>query len=218
MDGPVVPTIVDVRAAARGRQRIIELSDGRELTFSDEACALVGVHIGDPAGDSLLAALAEAEHRNSAHNIALRLLSVRSRSEAEIRRRLAMRQIQPADIDAEIERLKRVGLLDDEAFAQAWVSDRRAMAPRGRRLLHSELAGKGIASEWATAATQDLDDSEAALALARSRARGAVMADFETFLTRVGGLLRRRGFDYGTALAATRTAWNEATGEMSPDA
>lgn len=218
MDGPVVPTIVDVRAAARGRQRIIELSDGRELTFSDEACALVGVHIGDPAGDSLLAALAEAEHRNSAHNIALRLLSVRSRSEAEIRRRLAMRQIQPADIDAEIERLKRVGLLDDEAFAQAWVSDRRAMAPRGRRLLRSELAGKGIASEWATAATQDLDDSEAALALARSRARGAVMADFETFLTRVGGLLRRRGFDYGTALAATRTAWNEATGEMSPDA
>lgn len=217
MDGPVVPTIIEVRDAARGRQRILALSDGRELTFSDEACALAGVHIGDPADDPLLAALAEAEGRNNAHNIALRLLSVRSRSEAEIRRRLAMRQIQPADIDAEVERLKRVGLLDDEAFAQAWVSDRRAMAPRGRRLLRSELAGKGIAAEWATAATQDLDDSESALALARSRARGAAMADFETFLTRVGGLLRRRGFDYGTALAATRTAWNEATGATSPD-
>lgn len=217
MDTQVVPTIVEVRGAARGRRRILELSDGREFTFSDEACALVGVHPGDAAGDGLFAALAEAEGKSNAHNIALRLLSVRSRSEAEIRRRLGMRQIPPADIDTEIERLKRVGLLDDEAFAQAWVSDRRALAPRGRRLLRSELAQKGISSESATAATQDLDDSEAALALARSRARGSAMADFDTFLARVGGLLRRRGFDYGTALAATRTAWSEATGDPSPD-
>ncbi len=217
MDDAVVPTVVDIRATARGKQRVIALNDGREFTFSDEACSLVGVHTGDPAGESLLAALTEAEQRNNAHNIALRLLSVRARSEAEMRRRLAMRRIPPADIDAEIDRLKRVGLLDDEAFARAWVSGRRATAPRGRRLLRSELAGKGISAELATAATQDLDDGETALALARSRARGAALADFDTFLARVGGLLRRRGFDYGTALAATRTAWNEATGEAGPD-
>jgi regulatory protein len=217
MEDPLVPTIVEVRAATRARQRIVALSDGSELTFSDEACTLVGVHPGAPADDSFLAALAEADRRTNAHTIALRLLSVRARSEAELRRRLAMRQIPPPDIDAEIDRLKRVGLLDDEAFAQAWVANRRATAPRGRRLLRAELAGKGIASESVAAATQDLDDSDAALALARSRARGAALVDFETFLARVGGLLRRRGFDYGTTLAATRTAWQEATGEPGTD-
>ena len=216
MDDQSAPVVIEVRSVAHGRRRVIALADGTELTFSDEACTLVGVHPGNLASAVLLAALAEAERRNNAHNIALRLLSVRARSEAELRRRLAMRQVPPADIDAEMERLGRVGLLNDEAFAQAWVSDRRASAPRGRRLLRSELAAKGIASEWVAAATQDLDDSESALALARSRARGSALADWETFRAKVGGFLQRRGFDYGTALTATRTAWNEATGEANP--
>lgn len=158
------------------------------------------------------------ERSDRAHEIALRLLSVRARSESEIRKRLAARGIDTSECEAEVLRLRSAGLLDDAAFASAWVESRNRAAPRGTRLLRQELALKGVDRETARSATSDVDDSDAALALARSRAHGPAMADYETFVTRVGGFLRRRGFDYATANGAVRTAWNEASGDTATSA
>jgi hypothetical protein len=45
------------------------------------------------------------------------------------------------------------------------------------------------------------------------------MKDYETFLAKIGGFLRRRGFDYSVSAEAARTAWDElaAEGEGSGD-
>jgi regulatory protein len=126
-----------------------------------------------------------------------------------MRRRLAMRGVDEETIAEELERLQRAGLLDDEAFARAWVDERERLSPRGSRMLRLELRRHGIAAEQVEAATAGVDDHETALELARRKAHGVAASDFRTFVTRVGGFLQRRGFDHETVMEATRTAWNE---------
>lgn len=207
--------IVAIKSVGRGRQRLIVLGDGRELLFSDEAIERAGVREGQPADEQLLGELEAQEQRVAAHDTALRLLSHRQRSEREMRTRLAMRGIEPAAIDDEIERLVRAGLLDDEKFAKSWVEDRKRTAPRGRRMLRYELLGRGIDPESVAIATDDVDDRELALELARGKSRSAPQGNYEDFLGKVGGFLRRRGFDYEVAAQATRQAWDEAQAALS---
>ena len=144
----------------------------------------------------------------SAHDAALGLLSLRARSVAEMRRRLTMRGVDDDAIEEEVERLKRAGLLDDEAFARAWVEERERLSPRGSRMLRLELRRHGIAADQVEAATAGLDDRETALELARQKARSVPATEFRTFAAKVGGFLQRRGFDHETVMAATRAAWN----------
>ena len=208
---PGTNLVVTVRTAGHGRQRLITLSDGRDFLFSEEACAQVGVHDGDAADPALLEALDAAEQRAVAHEAALRLLAHRPRSETEMRTRLAMRGVESSAIEDEVSRLREAGLLDDQEFARAWVEDRKRLAPRGRRMLRYELLGRGIKLDAVDLVTEDVDDRETALALARSKARGSALASYETFLTRVGGFLKRRGFDYAVTAEAVRVVWTEVT-------
>lgn len=80
---------------------------------------------------------------------ALRFLEVRSRSEAEVRRRLIISGYRPDLVDGAIARLTAIGILDDEAFARAWVESRDRARPRGERALARELALKGVDREVA---------------------------------------------------------------------
>ncbi len=143
------------------------------------------------------------------HEAALGLLSHRARSVAEMRRRLAMRGADEGTVEEEVERLQRAGLLDDGAFARAWVEERERLSPRGARMLRFELRRHGIAAEEVEAAVATLDDRATALGLARRKARGVAGTDFRTFAAKVGGFLQRRGFDHETVVEATRAAWSE---------
>lgn len=209
MDEPPSPVVVEIRSVAHGRQRLVILSDGRELLFSDEACERTHLAEGSPATREILAELEQTERRVNAHTAALRLLAARPRSETEMRTRLAMRGIDPVVIDDEVERLRSAGLLDDQKFADAWVEDRKRLSPRGRHMIRYELVGRGIHPEAADEATKDIDDRETALLLARGRARRAPRTSYEAFFAKVGGFLRRRGFDYEVTANATRQVWSE---------
>src|SRR6266542_6260426 len=84
---------------------------------------------------------------------ALRFLAVRPRSEAEVRTRLLRARHEATAIEQALERLRQDGLLDDAAFAQYWLEQRRTFRPRGARLVQAELRQRGIADLAAEAAT-----------------------------------------------------------------
>ena len=203
---PGSPRIAEIRRL-RGNRRQLTFDDGRVFVFSDEACERSHLRQGAEATPELLQQLDEDDRRTGLHEAALRLLSYRPRSEDELRRRLATRCDDPAAIEAELDRLRGAGLVDDERFATLWVEERQRHAPRSTRLLRYELRGKGIDAEAVEAATSELDDSDAALAFALTRARKTSVGDFEKFAFRTGGALQRRGFSYATATAAMRAAW-----------
>ncbi len=78
---------------------------------------------------------------------AARFLEVRSRSVAEVRRRLTSAGYRPELVQGAIDRMGDLGMLDDEAFARAWVESRDRARPRGERALRDELRLKGVDRE-----------------------------------------------------------------------
>lgn len=197
-----------IRRRARGRVAVAT-SDGETLTLRAEAVERAGLRKGDALDGGIRAGLEREEQRWTAHDAALRLLSYRPRSERELEQRLRLRGIAGDAVDEEIERLRGAGLLNDEAFAQSWVEDRQANAPRGQRLLRYELLGRGVRAELAEAAVESVDDRTSALFLARGRARRLGDLPFEQFSRRLAGFLERRGFGYDVVAEAVRITWNE---------
>ncbi len=134
-------------------------------------------------------------------NVAARYLEARSRSIDEVRRHL--QGYPPQLVEDAIERLSSLGMLDDEAFARAWVESRDRARPRGELVLRRELAQKGIdrsvvgeilgdrAQEREGAA--DLEAAERLLGRRGSALRR--IADPRLRRQRAYALLARNGFD-----------------------
>ena len=146
----------------------------------------------------------------AAHEAALRLLAHRPRAERELAERLRRRGFPAATVEAEVARLRRAGLLDDERFARAWVESR---AGRGRLLLRRELLARGVPAALAGEAVAAVDDRETALALARRRAPRLAGLEFRQFRARLGGFLARRGIAHEEIDEAVRAAWAETAAD-----
>lgn len=82
---------------------------------------------------------------------ALRFLEARSRSVAEVRKRLGAAGYRSELVDGAIARLTELGMLDDAAFATQWVESRDRAHPRGEHALIIELRQKGIDASTITA-------------------------------------------------------------------
>lgn len=143
---------------------------------------------------------------------ALRFLEPRQRSAAECRRRLLQRGYRADLVEGAIDRLTELGMLDDAAFAKAWVESRDRARPRGERALRQELRLKGIdrAVVDETLADRDAErpdaDEEAARRLLERHASAlARVPDPRARRQRAYALLARSGFDPEIAAALTRT-------------
>jgi regulatory protein len=105
---------------------------------------------------------------------ALRFLEARQRSTAEVRRRLGTAGYREDLVVGAIERLTELGMLDDAAFAQAWIESRDRARPRGERALANELRVKGIDREIVATA---LEERRAGAEAMDSADEGAPSAD-----------------------------------------
>lgn len=88
---------------------------------------------------------------------AARFLEARSRSVAEVRRRLVGSGYQAELVERAIARLVQQGYLDDDAFTRAWVESRDRARPRGERALRTELSQRGVAREIIDAVLAERD-------------------------------------------------------------
>jgi regulatory protein len=137
---------------------------------------------------------------------AARFLEARSRSVVEVRRRLTSAGYRPALVNGAIERLLELGVLDDRAFAGAWIASRDRARPRGERVLRQELIQKGIdralidellEERRTTEGGESTEpDVEAARRLLERNARSfSRVADPRQRRAKAYALLARNGFD-----------------------
>jgi regulatory protein len=148
----------------------------------------------------------EADPVAVAREIALRQLTVRARSRAELARVLARKNVPDEVAKIVLDRLAEVGLVDDEVFAKDWLAagDRRQ---RSRRALLAELAEKGVARDVAQAAAEELDsdrDYVVARAYAERKALGLARVEPKARYRRLAGALARRGFPGPVVAQVTR--------------
>lgn len=99
--------------------------------------------------------LTNEERRKRTFDRAIKLISAKSRSVAELRERLLQnRSATEADVETVISRLKEYGYLDDERFAFSYASLKVKQRPIGRRRLERDLKFKKVESSVADEALE----------------------------------------------------------------
>jgi regulatory protein len=144
-----------------------------------------------------------------AREICLRQLAVRPRTRAELATVLRRRGI-AAEVAAEVlDRYDEVGLIDDAAFARAWVTSRHHGRGLARRALAGELRQRGVDGETVGAALTELDPATEAitareLVARKLRAMGRTAPD--AAFRRLVAMLARKGYPAGLAFRVVRDA------------
>jgi regulatory protein len=137
-----------------------------------------------------------------ARAICLRLLTMAPRTRAQLAEALRKREVPQDAAEAVLERFSEVGLIDDEAFAAAWVSSRHTGRGLARRALASELRHRGVDEDTVKEAVEQLDpeqEVETARRLVARRLRATRGLEPAVRTRRLAGMLARKG--YGASLA-----------------
>ena len=145
----------------------------------------------------------------AAREICLRQLAVRPRTRAELAAALHQRGVDEQVAAAVLDRYDEVGIIDDAAFARAWVASRHHGRGLARRALASELRQRGVDAELVDEALDDLDgETEAATArsLVERRLRGMPPAAPDAVFRRLVAMLARKGYPAGVAIGAVKQA------------
>ncbi len=127
----------------------------------------------------------------------LRALTRRDMSECEVRSWLAARDVAENDVDEWVERMQRLGYVDDLRMATHLVDKLIARGGKGRGVIVQKLAERGIDRATASEAVSHLDDDsqqQQATELAVARASRMGTLTDEAARRRLHGFLARRGF------------------------
>ncbi len=163
---------------------------------------------GAPAAHSEPEAEAEAPLQDI-ETVSMRALTRRGMSRWELGDLLARREYDIEAIEAELDRLQRVDLLDDAALAETVVRTKHERKGLGRNALARELAQRHIdpaVIDEAVSAIDDEDEQAMATEMAVKRARQFSSLDAATAERRLTGYLMRRGYSSSIVREATRVA------------
>jgi regulatory protein len=154
-----------------------------------------------------------------ARGICLRALTGAPKTRSQLAELLARREVPDDAAEAVLDRFTEVGLIDDAAFARAWVSSRQAGRGLARRALTAELRAKGVDPEVAAEAAELVDDDDeraAARTLVQRRLVSMSRLDRATATRRLLGMLARKGYGGGMAAAVVREALDARAEDGEP--
>jgi regulatory protein len=150
-----------------------------------------------------------ADPTSVARTILLAKLTGQARSRDELARALDAKNVPVDAANTVLDRFTEVGLIDDQAFAQAWVESRQSTRGLSRRALAVELRRKGIAEELIQETVSGIDgDRERVLAreLVDRKLASTRRLDQATRFRRLASMLGRKGYAPGLCAAVVREA------------
>lgn len=202
--------ITAITAQKRNTQRLNISLDG-EYAFSLDRLTAAWLKVGRKLSPEEIVSLQEKDEQEVAFNRALRYLSYRARSEAEMRKYLSDKGFSENVSQTVIDRLKDERLINDPRFAQDWIDNRVSFRPRSQTQLRFELRNKGLSEDLIEDALQeaDLDDIELACVAGKKLVGRYARLDWPDFRQKLGAALARRGFSYETVRSVTRQLWDE---------
>jgi len=162
-----------------------------------------------PTPGSAAAQGAPGDPEAVAREVCLRLLTSGPRTRAQLADAVRRKGVPDEVADRVLGRFTEVGLIDDEAFAQAWVQSRHLGRGLARRALATELRRRGVADETVNEAVGALDSGqEAATArgLVDRKLPGTRSLDRDKRMRRLVGMLARKGYSPGLAYRVVKEA------------
>jgi len=216
-----MPEITSIESQKKKKDRFNIFVDGK-FRFGLDAETLVksGLKIGQEISEKEIEKLVFENETNKLTEKALHFLSFRPRSESEVRKRLKSKTLHSSFfihyssdevIDTVVQRVKRLGYINDEEFTRWWVEQRQTHRPRGARLIKSELYQKGITQEIIEKVLPEDEEGEIeqALKAAKKKLRSYDLKSRES-RQKMSQYLARRGFDWETIKEALSRLMNSS--------
>lgn len=140
----------------------IEEAGEEQYAFSVEEETLIneGLKKGQTLDQSTIDTLMAKDTLHKAYNQALNYLSYRMRSVKELIVYLTEKDIEAEQIHIIVNRLKKQKILDDQAFAEAYVSTKIKTTFKGPEQIKRELIQKGIVNEQIEYALMQYEEAE----------------------------------------------------------
>lgn len=131
------------------------------------------------------------------------------KTRAQLAEALRKRDVPREAADAVLDRFTELGLINDEAFAEAWVDSRHHGRGLARRALAAELRHRGVDSDTVSEAVERVDtdqEAETARRLVERKLASTRGLDPQARTRRLAGMLARKGYGAGVAYRVVREA------------
>jgi regulatory protein len=141
--------------------------------------------------------------------VCLKLLTLAPRTRAQLADALEKRGIPEEVAHAVLSRFADVGLIDDAAFARAWVESRHHGRGLSARALSAELRQRGVDDDQIREAVDELGpdaEAETARLLVARKLAATAGLPAEARVRRLAGMLARKGYPPGLAFRVIREA------------
>ncbi len=139
-------TRITEQVKQRGRYSIF-VDDAYSFSLGEAALLDSGLAPGTELSAQELAGWKRQSADDKLYGRALRYVAMRPRSVGEMRTYLQQKGASPALADQILNKLSKVGLLDDAAYAAAFVATRRLLRPTSRLKLQQQLRSKHVSDE-----------------------------------------------------------------------
>jgi regulatory protein len=142
-----MPRITDIKPQ-KNKSRFNVYLDGK-FSFGIDSDSLVkaNLKIGQDISQDKINSLIEESDYIKVLDRVLNFFSYRPRTEKELINWFKRKEVGPETQKMVLEKINRLNLIDDLAFAKWWIEQRTEFRPAGMRLLKMELRQKGISDD-----------------------------------------------------------------------
>lgn len=205
-------TITKLEVQKKNKERVNVFIDG-DYALAVTLQVALELKKGQHLSDAEIERLQQQDQRHKAYQRALSYLSFRARSRVEMERYLRGKKVEPEVIADTLQRLAEENLLDDTAFAEAWVEDRSRFKPKSAQALRYELRQKGLTETDIEQALTDLDEADLAWQALEPKLYRWQSLEEQDFRKKAMGFLSRRGFSYEIVRQAVERGWQTCAKE-----
>lgn len=196
-----MPQITDIKRQKKNPKRFSVYIDGK-FSFGLDADNLVksGLEVSQEISQEEIEKMVKENEFFKIYEQVLKFFSYRPRSEKELRDWFKKKEVGEEVQKLICQKLKQVGLLNDEEFAKWWIEQRTAFRPSGLRLLALELRQKGISKDLISKLLNCYIPKDAEYELVKKAVEKKLkslrhLSDLE-LRKKLGAFLSRRGFSF----------------------
>lgn len=193
--------ISDIKQQERLKNRYSVYVDGKyAFSFSESVLLEHKLHIGQELDEAQVKAYKKLSADDKAYGLTLAYIARRARSEWELRDYLKRKNYDEGLREQIIAKVRDLGLLNDRAFAESWVANRRQLKSMSKRRLTQELRQKRVGDDiiMQVLAEDETDERRILQELVAKKRKQTKYQDD----TKLMQYLARQGFSYDDIKAA----------------
>lgn len=142
--------ITSVEKSRKSKGRLLIYIDGRfSFTVSEQDYLSMNLYENTTLTEETIDYIKNTLNFRDAKSKAVRYLSVKLRTEQEVRKKLFDDGYDKECIGKVVDELKAIGYINNKLYAQKYIFDRSKLKPLSKKMMRSELVSRGIAEEIA---------------------------------------------------------------------